>query len=279
MKKIDISTRTIRNVFVIVDDEDYKRVNAEGKWRLYGKSVIRKPYVPKGKRSYIIYLNQFIMKTDYSILHKDLDILNCQKSNLKIDKNNLIIYNNFYLTEKMVLNQLEKLEPYYSEHKIKTIKNKLGKIFYNIRELIIIFGSYGIKIDLDINFNIKLDNFFDLNESDINLKLNKEKYENSKITDALEIEVLKMKTDDYGLGQINEKIIPKLKKIFCYYNSYIYNLINYILIFGRTIKNLTFVSDKNFGKFSRDKRSPFSEINERKFETTGVRKIWIKKKE
>ena len=85
MKKIDISTKKYPNTFASVDDEDYDRVSAMGKWTpLECKNG--KVYAVKcfgGKPN--IKLHRYIMgfPEGFQIDHKDNSGLNCQKSNLR----------------------------------------------------------------------------------------------------------------------------------------------------------------------------------------------------
>jgi len=278
MKKIDISTPSNQNICVLVDDDDYDRVIGEGKWRIYGNHVIRRPYVPKGGTKYLIYLDQFIMKTDYFLKHKDGDLFNYQKSNLEINYEKFLINNNVYITKKTILEKLDRMTS-YAEKETVLVKNNLEKIFEYIEELILIFMGYGINIDLKIGFNVEIDNFIDLDDMNTKYFFNKENYNGLKILDEIKNQRIKMDLDlDYCLTDI-KKIIYRLKDVICGNISFLYLLINYIMIFKQSEDYIRFIKDKNFNGFSRDKRNPYSHVNDNIFKNDGKRKMWLKKEE
>ncbi len=88
MKKIDISTEKYPDVFALVDDEDYERIN-KYKWHAiktkWGWYAMRAIYVPKMK-SVKLYMAKEILRYvgGKEVDHKNHNTLDNQKSNLRL---------------------------------------------------------------------------------------------------------------------------------------------------------------------------------------------------
>jgi hypothetical protein len=84
-KKIDVSTPKYPNTYTLVDDEDYDKIMAMGKWNTNERGYIRKVIKINGKRKYIS-LHRFIMN---AINKQQIDHINHitydnRKCNLRI---------------------------------------------------------------------------------------------------------------------------------------------------------------------------------------------------
>ena len=83
MKEIKLT----RGKVTLVDDEDYERLVAMGKWSFNGKYavIIKNITLPNRKRTTnSIYMHKVLLNVDFEIDHKDLNKLNNQKYNLRV---------------------------------------------------------------------------------------------------------------------------------------------------------------------------------------------------
>lgn len=91
MKKIDISTKKHPNIFVMVDDEDFKWLN---QWKWYMGShgyACRRLWIKKEKRYETILLHRIVNKTSEGFLtdHRNMNRLDCTKKNLRMGDKSL----------------------------------------------------------------------------------------------------------------------------------------------------------------------------------------------